>query len=140
MKKDALKRYTAALNEMLKDNKEEPISGIGNYAQVYGMSDEFFTFLVHQGTLLKTGDKANARFSFTPTKLEEGGFTENQVTNLMLAWNRFKKSKGKDEGAVHDLSNNSKFAGIETKELLAELKRRGYSGTLEIITVKTVKL
>jgi hypothetical protein len=135
-----VKRYTSALNEMVNYNQIKPITGIVTYAQIYGISREFFSFLVHNRTLLKTGDRARSTFSFTPDKIKEGSFTEAETNSLILAWERFKKSKGKDEGPVHDLSDNSKFAGVETKELFAELKRRGYSGILEIITKKVIKL
>ncbi len=136
-KANALDRYTKCLNEMITITKEQgSFKKVGSFAEKYGMSPEFFSFLVKEGILHREGAGVHAQFSIgdgTPMTL-------GHVQPLMSKWNRVKndKKQGRTTEAPVRFNPGSKMSELTTGDLLRELKRRGYTGTLTI--KKTIKL
>jgi hypothetical protein len=139
---DALKRYTSALNEVIEAATVGPgVIQLNSYAKKYGMSPGFFTFFVKQGLIIKNGSGKKVTYTLSKSLLDKRPVTDVQMTVWMNEYNRFKydlkENGGTKEAPVRYLPG-AKMAELTTSELFKELKRRGYTGTLEI--KKRIKL
>jgi hypothetical protein len=110
-------------------------------AHKWGINPNFTTFLVKNKFLIKNGTSPYSLYYTLGL-----GRTDLTPQDILFLRNEFyislktPKKEKKGDGVVQDIPKNNKFAEIETKELFAELKRRGYSGELKIVTTKTLKL
>jgi hypothetical protein len=140
---DVVTRYTAALNALrLQQHNNGFIKNLHETAKTYGMSGGFFTFLIHQDVLSKTGTGKNSKFQFTIDLTEP--FNETAVSQSIAEWGHFKKQKrqGKTneqiktdapvrfDGNVAPNQVRKFIHEFSAPELLKELKQRGYHGRI----------
>jgi len=131
---DTLSRYKSYLNEMIDESSTGGLTNPDFFRKKYGVTTSMFSFLKKKGLLTFK----NKKWFFNRT----AHFDINEISTLKAEFNRFRyqlKVYGKEEEnpPVRDLPNNSKMAEFTTKELIAELKSRGWSG--EIYMQKSIK-
>ena len=141
-KSDSLKRYSSALNEIIEDSTVGPgVIKLTVYAKKYGMSAGFFTFLNKKGLIIKNGTGRSTTYTLSKAMLDARPITDEKIQVWIGEYNRFKydlKTNGGTKEAPVRYLPGSKMAEFTTSELFKELKRRGYTGTLEI--KKRIKL
>ena len=128
-RKETAVKYQMFLNEIF---EKQPIRKLSLLAATLGMTPVFGTFLLKRGYLKQIDGKKE--YTFTD-RIDP--FTVMETQMLISEFNRWRhvlKTTGKEEEnpPVRDLVDNSQLAGYTTKELLTELKRRGYKGTLSV--------
>jgi hypothetical protein len=134
-KTDALQRYEDYLNEMVEVALIGELQKPDVYRKKYGVSAVLFQFLKKKG-IFYLDDSGVWLTSRRDT------FTTEEVSMLKNELNRYKyqiKTNGHEEENPPVRFNQEKdsIRSYSTKELLTELKRRGYSG--EIFVSKSIK-
>jgi hypothetical protein len=123
------KRYTEFLNELVNINTEMgQIEGPNNIAKErYGISGSFFSFLVHHREMFKEIRKG---IYTTDRRIS---FDEGEVGMIISDFNLYKYNKKHNLAEkINTTDSKSALAEYTALQLIAELKHRGYSGSLKI--------
>lgn len=125
-RKDTVKRYTEFINKLIDVQKVNgSLQNLTTEALNSGVSQSLFPFMKDVGILSPTAN--GWLFSNTNKRSQE------EISMFIADFNRWKKLKkeGVKSNAIA-LDNKSQLTNVATKELIAELKRRGYKGKLQI--------
>jgi hypothetical protein len=125
-------RYTALIREMYDYSVTEIPVPIETLRNKYGVTWNIFTFLTKQKGLFthrrtKDGVMWTTRYSYTPT--------DEDCKNLLdeyRIWNSKQKEAVDPTLLTPTPKKESCLTAATTQELIEEIKRRGYSGTLVI--------
>jgi hypothetical protein len=130
-RKDVLSRYKNFLNEVLEGCAQGGgFRGMPELREKYGVSSTLITYLNATGIIHREGR------TWVSERIEL--YEDAEVGMLISSFNKWKREKGKPPQLSKDADSDNNLIAYSTKELLTELKRRGYSGTLTI--TKEVKL
>ena len=122
---ETAKRYMSVLNESITLTSGDTPCNIGNLIKKYGVSSALLTYCLAQGMYKRVG-----RGTYICTMTDY--ITEEKTEELVKGFNVWKAAKR--NGTEHPVIQNipSPLAGFTTALFIDELKRRGYSGKLEI--------
>ena len=125
-------RYTALIREMYDYSVTEITVSTETLRKKYGVTWEFFNFLTdfkrlftHRRT--KDGVLWTTHFSYTPTDED----CKNLIDEYRI-WNSNRKATVNTDLVTSVNKKESCLTAATTQELIEEIKRRGYSGTLVI--------
>ena len=125
-------RYTNFLNEILTTiNRTGSVTNITALTRERGLDTHLFAQLTHSGTFYSPG-KIGHFPQFVTDRTNP--FTDAEVTTI-LADMKKRKLESRSVSITdepHGVDSENPLAKFTTKELIAELHRRGYTGTISI--------
>lgn len=134
---ETLKKYTEYLNSILDTmTKKGSMSNVIDYTRRSGVDTHLFAHLVKRGTFLENKRNGMQRsYSTNRTNL----FTEEELSTILSEMDRGNKhlparTSSQEENKQEEKCSLKLFT---SRELIEELKHRGYSGTL--IVKKEIK-
>jgi hypothetical protein len=130
-KSGASKRYQGFLNDCVEAIQVGIFPSMAAMVRKYGISSTFSAFLIDKGIFHRTGDSKNYKYSVG--KDVKPNFTEESADELRKEFNVWKYNQKHLNGEFKPTTKvESKFQHFTTKQLVTELKRRGYTGSLYI--------
>lgn len=138
---DTTQRYQGFLNETTERIREGNLKTLEEVKEKYGVSATLIPFLKHKGIIKQTN--SSHRYPTYTTGANGTPFSEKAVVMLIAEFNRWKrddKIKKTVDKITKDMvspirktpKKGSCLTDVTTKEIISELKRRGYTGHITI--------
>ena len=129
---DTKDRYKAFLNEWWEYSKEELPITTTELLKKYGVSSSFGTYVTKQQLFAYKGSGPHGMW----TTKQEAPFTDVEVSSMIAEYNGFKyKKKNPPKIEDHVLNeavkvSNGELSVYATQDLINEIKKRGYTGSI----------
>ena len=135
MTRQTAEKYSQFLDELVDQEQFGGVTNVGNIVTKYGITPAFFSFLVKRGYFEKVaGSKAYIPTSVMKDRLPLIVVDAQILINEFNRWKQIKKDTGAEEidPPVRFDAESEGITTYTTKELINELKRRGYTGVMTV--------